>query len=362
MKIKTIHFYFTHCAHAREQSAQGAIACTIIYIAICAFFTACGKGSAPKDGAAPEVVVYTALDQLYSEPILKRFEQTTGIRVKAVYDAEAVKTVGLVNRLIAERERPRCDVFWNNEVMRSIVLKDAGILDKFVPANAGAIPPAFKDADGFWTGFAARARVLAWNTKQLTRAELPKTISDLADARWKGRIAMAKPLFGSTATHAGALWALWGESRAQKFFDNLKTNGVVIFDGNMTAARAVADGEASLCLTDSDDVNLLKSEGRPIDCVLLDHDGGGALLIPNAVSLVRGCPHPREASRLIEYLLSPEVEAALAASASAQIPLRPGVEAPPAVKTMAQGPFLAVDFSAAAKNINASADFLKKLF
>ena len=242
------------------------------------------------------------------------------------------------------------------------MLKDAGVLEKSVPANAGGIPAAFKDANGFWTGFAARARVLAWNTKKINRAELPKTISDLTDARWKGRVGMAKPLFGSTATHAGALWALWGESRAQDFFKNLKANGVVIFDGNMTAARAVADGEIALCLTDSDDVNLLRSEGRPIDCVLLDHNGGGALLIPNAVSMVKGCPHPREAGRLIEYLLSPEVEAALAASASAQIPLRPGVEAPAAVKAMAQGPFLTVDFAAAAKSINASADFLKKLF
>ena len=332
--------------------------------AICVWLVACGGDSVDQGNVErrQEVVIYTALDQLYSEPILEGFEEKTGIRVRAVYDSEAAKTVGLVNRIIAERERPRCDVFWNNEVLRTLALKDKGLLERFAPDNARQIPTAYKDPEGYWTGFAARARVLAYNTDRLTREDLPDDILGLADEKWRGRVGMAYPLFGSTSTHAAALWALWGESRAHRFFEDLKKNDVAILDGNMTAARAVADGELDLCLTDTDDAHLLRSEGKPIDWVLLDHDGEGALLFPNTLALIQNGPNPEAGRRLIEYLLSPEVEAALAASQSAQVPLRPNVEAPPKVEEMARGDFLEVDFAEAASHIEESADFLKTLF
>ena len=64
-------------------------------------------------GGDREVVIYTSVDQVFSEPILNGFEKAKGIKVKAVYDVEASKTAGLVNRLIAEKDRPKCDVFWN---------------------------------------------------------------------------------------------------------------------------------------------------------------------------------------------------------------------------------------------------------
>ncbi|MDI7277711.1 MAG: iron ABC transporter substrate-binding protein, partial [Anaerolineae bacterium] len=72
-------------------------------------------------GREQTVVVYTSRDQLYAEPILKGFERDTGIRVRAVYDTGATKTVGLTNRLLAEKDHPQADVFWNSEVARTIV-------------------------------------------------------------------------------------------------------------------------------------------------------------------------------------------------------------------------------------------------
>ncbi|MBI1784043.1 ABC transporter substrate-binding protein, partial [Candidatus Sumerlaeota bacterium] len=179
-------------------------------------------------------MVYTALDQLYSEPILQLFEQRTGVRVRAVYDSEAAKTVGLVNRLIAERGRPRCDVFWNNEIIRTIRLKKEGLLDSYVSPHAEGIPESFKDSAGFWTGFAGRARVLAFNTKLATKEQAPRDVADLVNPVWKGKIAMAYPLFGSTSTHAAVLFSLWGVEGSKSFFLALKANDVRIMDGNMT--------------------------------------------------------------------------------------------------------------------------------
>lgn len=323
---------------------------------------ACLSTKAFSQTARGEVVIYTALDQIYSEPILKGFEKETGIRVKAVYDTEAAKTTGLVSRLIAERGRPRCDVFWNNEIVRTIQLQEKDLLAKYEPENAKTIPAAFKDREGYWTGFAARARVLTFNTKLIRREEVPRDMAELIKPCWRGKLGMAYPLFGTTATHAAVLFFLWGEEKARSYFNALKENEVRIMDGNMAVCRAVAFGEIPLGLTDTDDANLLRSQGRPIDWVLIGHDGKGALLVPNTLALIKGSPNPEEGKRMINYLLQPEVEKTLAASLSAQIPLHPGVEAPPEVQRMAKGKFLQVDYAKAAGELSSSAEFLKTTF
>ncbi|MCM8794150.1 MAG: extracellular solute-binding protein, partial [Candidatus Omnitrophica bacterium] len=179
-----------------------------------------------------QVIVYVSHDQIYSEPILKEFEKSTGIKVKAVYDLEATKTTGIVNRLIAEKDYPRCDVFWNNEIVRTILLKDKGLLSPYKSPNAQEIPEKFKDRDGYWTGFAARARIIIYNKNLLSEKEIPKSIYDLLDPHFKGKIAIANPLFGTTSTHSAALFSYLGEEKAKEFFQKLKENGVLIVHGN----------------------------------------------------------------------------------------------------------------------------------
>ena len=132
-----------------------------------------------------QVVIYTSLDKVFSEPILKAFERQTGIKVLDVYDSEATKTTGLVNRLIAEKNNPRADVFWNSEIGRTIVLKQKGVLTSYISPSANDIPPQFKDPDGYWTGFAARCRILIYNTDLLKEADLSNSIFELTQAGWK---------------------------------------------------------------------------------------------------------------------------------------------------------------------------------
>jgi len=273
-----------------------------------------------------QVVVYTALDQVYSEPVLKRFEKKTGIKVKAIYDVEATKTIGLVNRIIAEKSRPQCDVFWNNEVVNTIRLKNKGLLEPYASPQARYFPEIFRDEDGYWCGFAARARVIVYNTRLLRGRQKPRSIRDFLDRRWKNQTCMALPLFGTTATQATALFEVWGHERALEFFRNLKKNGVDLVDGNSVVRDRVADGTYMWGLTDTDDVYSGTKRGLPIDMLLPDQDGIGTLLIPNTVSLIRNAPHAGAAKKLIDFLLSEESEKMLARSGSGQIPLRPGLK------------------------------------
>lgn len=335
--------------------------CAILFTILT--LAACHKTKSQDAPQGGEVVIYTALDQIFSEPILKRFEAQSGIKVRPVYDSEAAKTTGLVSRLAAERERPRCDVFWNNEITRTIALKKQGLLAAYVSPNAAQIPARFKDPEGYWTGLAARARVLAYNTTMVKPGDVPRTLKELADPKWKGKVGMAYPLFGSTATHAAVIYNKWGREAALGLFKGLAANGVKVLEGNMTSCRAVASGELPLGLTDSDDANVLRSAGKPIDWVLIE-DGKepGALLFPNTVALVKGAPHPEAARRLIDFILSPDVEAVLAASESAQIPLHPGVKAPEVVQKMSRAKFIDPEFEKASAMLQTGADDLKVVF
>lgn len=311
-----------------------------------------------------EVVVYTALDAEFSQPVLEWFSAETAIAAVPKFDTEATKTVGLVQAILAERDRPRCDVFWNNEILNTLRLEREGLLESYRPAAAEAFPAQYRSPRGTWHGFAARARVLVVNTQVVPRAEWPSSIHDLADPKWRGKAALAKPLAGTTATHAACLFAVWGPQRAQAFFRKLKANAVQIASGNKQVAISVGLGRAAFGLTDTDDVLGEMEAGRPVALVYPDQgpQGMGTLVIPNTLAIIKGCPHPDSARRLMDYLLRPEVEAILSAGPSAQIPLHPSLQAPKRLDLPADFKSMEVDFGAAAEQWEAAARFLREEF
>jgi len=309
-----------------------------------------------------EVVIYTSVDQVFSEPILKDFEKEKGIKVKVVYDVEASKTTGLVNRLIAEKDRPKCDVFWNGEILRTILLKQKEILDPYQSPSAEDIPLQFRDKDQYWTGFAARARVLIYNTRMLKEKDLPKSIFELTNPKWKGRMAIAYPLFGTTATHVAAMYVNLGKDKTEAYLRALKANGIVVVDGNSVTRDLVVEGKLPIAFTDTDDVNVAIQSKKPVHMVYPDREGIGTLLIPNTVALIKNCPHPNEGKILIDYLLSREAERKLAFSESANMPVRDKVEKPPHVPEFSSIQSMEVDYYKVVQSMDEVAMFCQKLF
>lgn len=309
---------------------------------------------------ADTVVVYVALDEMYSMPILDEFQKTSGIEVRAVYDTEASKTTGLRTRLVAEKSRPRADVFWNNEVAQTIMLKQNGVLEPYASPAAKAIPDKFRDPENYWTGFAARGRVIIYNTDLVKQP--PVSILDFLKPEWAGKAAIGKPLFGTTATHTAALFAAWGPDRAKEFFRGLLKNNVAILEGNATVRDAVAQGRFAIGLTDTDDANGAIEDRLPARWLFPDQaaDAAGTLLIPNTVALIKGAPHPDAAKKLIDYLLSPEVETKLASMRSIQIPLNPTVQAPKNVPRLADIKTMNVSFDAMAAQLSAALAFVQE--
>ena len=329
---------------------------------VCAALAAVTLGGCdrePAGGAKPEVVIYCALDQTYSEPILKRFEQTSGIAVQAVYDTEAAKTTGLVNRLLAERQRPQADLFWNNEIIQTVLLKQKGLLAASSPAAADRIPAWARDADGTWYGLAARARVIVYNTRLVAADDAPTSIRDLTDPKWNDKAAVAYPLFGTTRTHAAQLFASWGPQEAQQFFKDLMANGVAFVDGNATVRNLVAQGRYSIGLTDTDDVNSGIEQGMEIAMVFPDQQGEGTLLLPTTVAMIKGAPHPDQAAKLMDYILSDAVEAELARGPAAQIPLKPGIPGPKRLPPIDQIEAVPLDAAKVVDAMPAAAEWLQ---
>ncbi|MBI2298615.1 MAG: extracellular solute-binding protein [Armatimonadetes bacterium] len=308
---------------------------------------AAGLAGCAQQAAPQQVVCYSSTDQVFAEPVLKAFEQETGIQVKAKYDTEETKTTGLVNLIQQEKGRPQADVFWSSETGRAITLQKAGCLAAYHSPNAQGIPSAFKDAGGFWTGFSARARVILYN-RQRVKSAPPASVQDLLKPQWHEAAAIPNPLFGTSSFQAATLFLVWGNQRASTFFEQAKANGLQVLPSNGAVKDAVSEGRAAWGFVDTDDANVAIKDAKPVAVVFPDQDGLGTLVMPNTVSLLQGAPHPEAGRRLIDFLLSAATEQRLAAMDCVQMPLHPGVPTPPGVKRVGDIKATAVDYVAVA--------------
>ena len=124
---------------------------SLAVLAVLSLMMGCGSTS------SEEVIVYTSVDDIFARPVAERFEQETGIVVRLVPDTEETKSTGLVNRLIAEKDRPRADVFWSGDPVRAALLKRQGVSASYRSPNAEGLPAQYNDPEGHWAGFSARA-------------------------------------------------------------------------------------------------------------------------------------------------------------------------------------------------------------
>ncbi len=312
-----------------------------------------------QDSDGPVVVVYTSVDQIFSEPVLRRFEDETGVRVRTVYDTEETKSTGVLNRLIAEAENPQADVFWSGDPVRPFLLIDRGLVEPYLSPRAQEIPQGFKAPDGSWTGFAARARVLLVNRERLGDRPVPRSVRDLVDPQWRGQAAIANPVFGTTTMHVAAWFSVWGEDEAKAFVAALKENQVRIASSNGEVKRLVVAGEVTFGLTDTDDAFVAMQSGAPVEVVYPDQNGMGTLVMPTVVVCLRGGPNPEPARRLIDYLLSAGAEAQLAESA-AHMPLRSDVPHPAHIRTVGELRSMQVDYRDVARRMEEIQPWLRR--
>jgi iron(III) transport system substrate-binding protein len=282
-----------------------------------------------EPAAGSQVVLYTSTDEPLARQVIDAFTRRTGIGVEPLFDTEADKTTGLARRIRSEAASPRADVFWASEPFQMIQLAEEDLLARYMPDTARSIPIAYRDAKDRWVGFALRARVLAYDPGVLPPDQQPKTWEELAQPAFASKVVFANPLFGTTRGHMAAMLTAWGEPAFTSWLERLAAGGVAnrLAAGNAQVAKSVAMGQAVMGATDTDDVYAQQRSGAKVEMLYLDMGGGGTLLLPNTVAVIKDAPHAPFAKQLAAFLCSQQVEQMLAESDSRNVPVRPGLRA-----------------------------------
>jgi iron(III) transport system substrate-binding protein len=228
--------------------------------------------------------------------------------------------------------------------------------------------PGYLASDGSWIGFAPRARVLLVHTKSIHDAkDRPSQVSDLADPKWKGKCAVAFPMFGTTATHFAVLASRMGD-QADSFLQAVAANALVL-SGNKQVADAVASGQVAFGLTDTDDAQVAKEQGAPVEIIFPDQpsspdDRGaiGTLFIPGTVAILKNAPHPIAAQWLADALIDQETEKRLTMALGSQFPIWPSGKEPASASPVASLRWMEVDFERAADGWETLAAKLRRWF
>lgn len=342
---------------------QRTVAATVLLIAAGWFSVGCVGCAKPVE---KEVVVYTTVDKESSAPIFSAFHRKVGGEIQPTIksDRSTNQAGDLVDQIIAERAQPIADVFWNDEILQTIRLQKLGLLQPHAWNVEAGYPIDMQATDGTWCGFAARARVLLVNTRKLADpSDYPQTVDELADPKWKQNCGIARPLVGTTATHAAVIREMKGEAAALQWFTAVAENAVV-YPTNQSVAIAVATGKVAWGLTDSDAAITERDDGRPVAVIFPDQatDAPGTLRIPNTLAILKGAPHPIAAAVLVDYLVTPQTEDRLAMGSSAQLPLSRIAQHRPRVLPDSPVRWMRVDFESAAGHWESFALELSKLF
>ena len=264
--------------------------------------TGCGRADtqdvssfAPAEG--DRLVIFTSHKETIYEPILKEFEQRTGIWV----ELETGGTVTLLERIAAGESG--ADLMFGGGA--DSLSAYSACFAPYVSEYAGDVAPEYDLGGGIWTPFSALPVVLIYNTK-LVRQNPPERWADLLDAGWRGRIAFADPtVSGSSCTALGTLLQAVGgntDNTLAAFFRNL--DGRIIADSGGVVPD-VADGSCYVGVTLEENARKAIADGLDVAIV---YPAEGTSVLPDGAAIVRGCAHEENARKFIDFLLSPDVQ------------------------------------------------------
>lgn len=281
--------------------------------------------------AAEKLTVYSGRAERLIKPVLDEFTAKTGVQV----DLLSSGTTELVNRLKAEGDRTPADLFLTNDAGSLEQARVAGILRPLNMREVDrAIPPQFRAPDNAWIGLSGRFWIIVYN-KTLVKPEDLKSLLDLGDPKWKGKIAI--PNAGSEYLQAGVsvIRATYGDAKTKEFLEGLRDNaGAQVYQKSSQIVEAVAKGQASLGIVNHYYVyrHLAAQPAAPVAVFMPDQqDGGmGAIMNVAGVGIVKSTKHLDAGKLLVEFLVA-QAGQKLFADLDKEYPLHPDVKADPAL-------------------------------
>lgn len=294
---------------------------------------ACALSAAPLQpvAAADKLVVYSGRAERLIKPVLDEFQAKTGIQIELLSSG----TTELVNRLQVEGTRTAADILITNDAGSLERARELGLLRPLALREVDrAVPAQFRAPDNSWIGLSGRFWIIVYNTKLVNPEDL-NSLLDLADPKWKDKIAI--PNAGSEYLQAGVsvIKAVHGDARTRDFLAGLKRNaGTRVYGKSSQIVEAVAKGEVALGIVNHYYVyrHLATEPSAPIAALMPDQRDGamGAIMNVAGIGVVKKTPHVESAKLLVEFLVA-QAGQKLFADLNKEYPLHPEVKADPAL-------------------------------
>lgn len=284
-------------------------------IALSAIFPA-----AAQDGET--ITVYSGRSEGLIGPILEQFSAETGVQVEVRYGS----TAEMAATILEEGGNSPADVYIAQDAGALGALASAGRLAVLPSDVLERVPVVYESNEGLWVGLSGRARVLVYNSDQVTPDQLPASILDLTAPEWEGRVGWA-PTNGSFQAHVTAMRVLLGDDQARAWVQGMVDNGTIPFDNNNAVLQAVADGEVPVGLINHYYVYAYKQQfpDAPVALHFFAEGDAGNLINIAGAGVVSSSAQPGLAQRLILYLLGIDAQTYFA-EATGEYPMIDAVE------------------------------------
>ncbi|WP_293782078.1 iron ABC transporter substrate-binding protein [uncultured Aeromicrobium sp.] len=272
---------------------------------------ACSSGGDSDDsgtGGERSLTVYSGRDEELVGPIIEQFEDESGIEVKVRY----ANSIEMAAQLLEEGERTPAQVFLSQEAGALGALRDADMLTELPEEITDAVESRYNSEDGTWVALTGRARVVIYDSEELTADEVPADVHELTDPAWSGRVGFA-PTNASFQSFLTAMRVLEGEAAAEEWLNGLIANDAEIFTGNGPLIEAVNTGALDVGLTNHYYwVPLAEEAGGPDEVRAQlkfgEPDTVSALVNVTGAGILTGSQDSEEAREFVEFLVSEEAQ------------------------------------------------------
>lgn len=279
-------------------------ALALVLLLLASVVIGCKREDAPAD---PNVLtLYSGRSEALVAPLIERFEKETGLDVQVKY-ADSGELAGTI---IEEGDRSRADVYWAQDAGTLGVLADRDLLARLPDDLLNKVDPRFRGVNGDWVGTSGRARVIAYNTERVPAAELPRSMAELTDAKWRGRIGWA-PENASFQAFVAAMIELEGKDATRAWLEGMVANAPRAYPKNAPALAAAASGEVDLALVNHYYLYRARAEqgaGLPVANHYLRDGSAGALINVSGAAILSRARNRQAAERFVAYLLAAEAQ------------------------------------------------------
>ncbi|MFA9479168.1 iron ABC transporter substrate-binding protein [Phycisphaerales bacterium AB-hyl4] len=278
-----------------------------------------GEGSSVE-----QLVLYSGRSRSLVQPMIRQFEQETGIRVRVRYGESSQ----LATTLREEGRRSPADVFWSQDAGTLGALVRAERFEALPESLVADVPMVYRSADRYWVGTSGRARVLAYSPERVSSEELPTSVFDLADRRYRGRVAWA-PTNASFQAFVLAMRRVHGDDVARQWLTDLRANGARAYANNTAIVQGIAAGEVDFGLTNH--YYLLRFRDThadyPVEQTAFEAGDVANLVLTSGAGVLAGARNREAAERFVAFLLSQSTQRYFVTE-TFEYPVVDGVELP----------------------------------